>query len=742
MTAFMHAATDQPADTRRHLLDRKGPVGALALVAMVVITALSAAKYLQLDRIAGFSGELRALEAAEGRLNEIESSVLAMQSSRRGFALTGSEDQALHFEAAVAVTARSFEQLHAALASRGDAARLRPEVAAVQGLVRDYEAQLRASMAALRQPQPDPAVQPRLTFEGQAKFEQILSRLRALELSLERDFGAEVGALAGSLNLAQRLEMLLFAGATLGLASALGLAWRQAGRRERVLAELAEARAGLEREVGRRTADLDLALRRYRNLVELSEDVIMLCGADRCIQYANPAALSLLSGLQFDEVIGHPLLSLVAPAQRATLEISLQALDRGGPRMGFTTTTLAGRSGKVCPVELAAAAIPYGEGGAHQMLVVVHDLRQRLERESAMRDQLEFIDRLVETLPLPVSSFDANGRFTRVNRAFERFHGVDRGVVLGRLPAEVLAPAQAANLLAADVTESETGLSEHESTWHAADGHERVVQVRRQRLSGSDGLPLGMLAVQTDISALRAHEGELRLRGERLSELASQLIAAQESERRHVARELHDQVGQILTALHLQLATCAAAGNVPSLAGPIELTEEALRHTRDLTASLHPHVLDDLGLKAALNWLLKRYILPSLGEVEFVCELVPERAEPAIELVAFRVVQEALTNVVRHAKATCAEVHLRTGDGWLHVDVSDDGEGFTSGDTWGASARATSLGVTGMRERVEDMGGECDIESAPNMGTRLRVLLPWPQLSSTARGIHAHTAGR
>lgn len=228
---------------------------------------------------------------------------------------------------------------------------------------------------------------------------------------------------------------------------------------------------------------------------------------------------------------------------------------------------------------------------------------------------------------------------------------------------------------------------------------------------------------------------------DRLSELASQLIASQENERRVVARELHDQIGQILTALHMQLAAHRARTADTALDGPIELADEALMHARDLTAALHPHILDDLGLNAALNWQINRYVLPSLGEVRLKCDLSPERADPAIELVVFRVVQEALTNVVRHAKASSAEVELNTRDGWLQLDVADDGEGFRAGDTWFDRHRQTSIGVASMRERVEERGGHFDIDSAPGMGTRLRVLLPWPSLAVELGGTHAGSAG-
>ena len=229
---------------------------------------------------------------------------------------------------------------------------------------------------------------------------------------------------------------------------------------------------------------------------------------------------------------------------------------------------------------------------------------------------------------------------------------------------------------------------------------------------------------------------------DRMSELASQLIAAQEKERRLVARELHDQVGQILTALYMQLSKLNAQGTTgPSLDAPIELAEEALRHARDLTAMLHPHILDDLGLCAALNWQINRYVRPSLSEVKFQCVLAPERGDPTIELVVFRVVQESLTNVIRHAKADRVEIEVRVDGEWLQLQVADDGAGFRVGDSWIERQRLKSIGVASMRERVEMLGGQFDLDSAPGAGTQLRVILPWPFLLNDLKDIDASAAG-
>jgi signal transduction histidine kinase len=207
------------------------------------------------------------------------------------------------------------------------------------------------------------------------------------------------------------------------------------------------------------------------------------------------------------------------------------------------------------------------------------------------------------------------------------------------------------------------------------------------------------------------------------------MIDAQEEERRRIARELHDQVGQILTALQLQLGSVAKRGAIEDAAASLmlarEFADEALRHTRDLSASLHPHLLDDLGLEPALNWLVDRFIRPLVPDVELRCRLQPPRGSQQAELVAFRVVQEALTNAARHSQATRIGVILEVEVGTLSIEVIDDGVGFEGGAAGVEAKRGTSLGLAAMHDRVAELGGDLEMHSTPGIGTRIRATLPW-----------------
>jgi two-component system, NarL family, sensor histidine kinase UhpB len=340
-------------------------------------------------------------------------------------------------------------------------------------------------------------------------------------------------------------------------------------------------------------------------------------------------------------------------------------------------------------------------------------------------DQLYYDEQLIDALPLPLSLRSPEGTFLHVNKAFEARYGLSRHELLDQ-PVAAFFPTEdaAGEHIQERALNTDEPVEQEFAIWTPR-GRSYVL-VRLRALRRVDGSLIGLVGVETDITALRQKEAELIESNARLKQLPVKLLQAQEQERRRIARDLHDGVGQILTALKLQLRGLAQRSSIPgaALASSIDLAEEALGHTRDLSISLHPHLLDDLGMERALNWLVDRFIRPSVPMADIVCRLSPPRGEPNVELVAFRVVQEALTNVVRHAQATRVGVILEAARGQLTIEVLDDGIGF-GGAGQVDLLRTTSLGLTSMYERVCECGGEMHIDSTRGVGTSLRVRLPW-----------------
>ncbi len=223
------------------------------------------------------------------------------------------------------------------------------------------------------------------------------------------------------------------------------------------------------------------------------------------------------------------------------------------------------------------------------------------------------------------------------------------------------------------------------------------------------------------------HTQELHQKRE-LARLSSQLMQAQEDERRRIARELHDEIGQALTALKLELAIAERSAASPALAGGLSearaITDRALQSVRDMSQLLHPAMLDDLGLPDTATWYLRGFSRRTGITSELVVERLERRLDPEVESCTYRIIQEAVTNVARHADAKLCRVEIAREPASLRICIEDDGKGFDQSTDPGTSSRG--LGLIGVRERVARLGGTLRVESRVGAGTRLLVELPVP----------------
>jgi signal transduction histidine kinase len=214
---------------------------------------------------------------------------------------------------------------------------------------------------------------------------------------------------------------------------------------------------------------------------------------------------------------------------------------------------------------------------------------------------------------------------------------------------------------------------------------------------------------------------QVRVGHERLAVLSRRLLAVQETERRHLARELHDEIGQSLTGIGLQLSQLKPETGTDfraRLADASRLVMELIDRIRDLSLDLRPAMLDDFGLLPALRWLFERFFRQVGVSVAFEPIGLEQRFSPDVEIAAYRIVQESLTNVARHANVTTVAARALAADGRLTIEVEDHGTGF---DTEEERTAASTSGLSGMRERAALLGGRLTIESRPGAGTRIRA---------------------
>jgi len=217
---------------------------------------------------------------------------------------------------------------------------------------------------------------------------------------------------------------------------------------------------------------------------------------------------------------------------------------------------------------------------------------------------------------------------------------------------------------------------------------------------------------------------ERRQLDDQLRALSQRIEATREEERTGIAREIHDQLGQALTALKMDIAWVSRRLRDPvsieqKLAEMSRTTDEIIRSVRRISAELRPGVLDDLGLLAAIEWQAGEFAQRSAIRCRVRSELGDLMVERAQATAAFRIFQEALTNVARHAGATQVDVRLGARDGRLEMEVADDGVGLPE-----AMPRAGSLGLLGMSERARRLGGECEVRRRAPRGTVVSLSIP------------------
>jgi two-component system sensor kinase len=229
-----------------------------------------------------------------------------------------------------------------------------------------------------------------------------------------------------------------------------------------------------------------------------------------------------------------------------------------------------------------------------------------------------------------------------------------------------------------------------------------------------------------DITLRKQGEDALRAQQKELRELSARVLEAREEEKTRIARELHDELGQLLTALKMDLASIREKLTDKDLLEKARemgaMLDQTVTSTRRISADLRPLMLDDLGLADAASWLAQDFARRS--GIACDARIAPAEALAAtsknVATAVYRALQESLTNVARHAGAKSARVVLEARDGTLYLEVEDDGRGIQAGDL----AKARSLGLKGMRERFAYLGGALEIGAATRGGTRVRVQVP------------------
>ena len=366
-------------------------------------------------------------------------------------------------------------------------------------------------------------------------------------------------------------------------------------------------------------------------------------------------------------------------------------------------------------------------------LVLAAMTTERRQAEQAARESEQRYRTLLENAPEAILVHQ-DGRWIIANRAaLKLLHAARVEQLVGRATLDIVHPDYRAIVRERIEREFATGEPAPllEQQFVAVDGTVLDVEVVGIpiTLAGRQG---GQIIVR-DITerrqaeqAVREREAEVRRSRERLEALSQRLLKVQENERRLIARELHDQIGQALTAVKLNLESLRSGRRAKAfpLDESVAIVEQLMEAVRSMSLELRPSALDDLGLAAALRWYADRQARRAGFSVRVRTQLPAERLASDLETACFRVAQEAITNVARHAGAKRVEVDARAEDGTLDLTVRDDGSGFDVAALRGGTTAEGSIGLDGMEERVRLLGGDFRIDSQPGTGTTVWARFP------------------
>jgi PAS domain S-box-containing protein len=433
------------------------------------------------------------------------------------------------------------------------------------------------------------------------------------------------------------------------------------------------------------------------------------------------------------ELVGQPI-ELLLPEHRRQRHVELRAPFAAAPdrREMAAHLELHGlrRDGGEFPVAVMLSPVETPEG--RLMIAVVRDVTKRVRTDAELRESEERYRIVTEAATDGIVSIDRSNRILFANRSCEEIFGYTIGEMIGQkltmLMPEHLRPVHETALQ----RYLETG--ERRISWKAVP----LVGLRKNGEQISLELSFGEFSDETrrsftgvirDVTERRKAQAQLESSREQLRNLAARLESVREEERTRIAREIHDELGQALTGIKLDLGALSrklpekdtrSAVLVEELRSISTAVDATIRQVQRIATDLRPRILDDLGLTTAIEWHARKFEERS----GIRCALELDQSELALgadgSTAAFRIFQEILTNVARHADATRIEMSLRQRDGNLVLSVQDNGRGITESQL----ADPDSLGLLGMRERALLLGGQVDIRSAPTGGTLVEVRLP------------------
>jgi len=511
---------------------------------------------------------------------------------------------------------------------------------------------------------------------------------------------------------------------------------------------------------------------RFRNLLEYVPGVaVQGYGTDGTVRYWNRASEELY-GYRATEAVGKNLGDLIFPANLRQmfdqgLELGARA-TRSGEFLPSGEYNLLTKNGTSVPVHCIQTVVCLDDSEPIMFCLAV-DLRERKQVEEELRKYRDHLENLVEerTAELTLTNLQLQEEITerlRTEGALREsemrfrtvFEGAPMGVAVLSLERDILDVNLAiTKMLGYNVQElRQVGMSkllhpdevvtvntyfdemiqgdrdfyQREGRYRRKDGTWMWGSTHGSMIRDAAGKPQFIVSMVADITQEKEAQAEISAYQERLRDLASELSLTEERERRRLAADLHDHIGQILALAQIKLGALRQEASSPASQDNIkevrECISQAIYYTRSLTFELGLPILYDLGLEAALEWLGEQMNEQHGLQIQVHRDQQTKPLGEAARVLVFRVVRELLTNVIKHAQASHVDVTIANEGRYLSIQVADNGVGFDMGESGARTGKSSGYGLFSIRERLSSLGGHINIRSESGQGTVVTITVP------------------
>ncbi|MCW3114595.1 MAG: hypothetical protein JWR18_2991 [Segetibacter sp.] len=470
--------------------------------------------------------------------------------------------------------------------------------------------------------------------------------------------------------------------------------------------------------------------RRFRALIENSSDGIALISAEGNLLYNSPSGKKI-TGYKNEEIIGTNRLKYIHPDDHEKVKISLKALFENPVKVHKIELRYLVKEGSCKWLECSYSNL-LNDPSVNAIIVNYRDITERKNAEKQLQKNEEQLSLIYNSSIVGmwlINVEDVNQfRYATVNNAYINVTGKTKEEVVGRLLEEVVPANNIVQVKAKYIEAAQTAQIVNFFTTAIFKIAEITAEIKIIPIKNEEGKVVQLLGTANDVTEQKKARRELLQMNIQLRELASHLQTIREDERTSMAREIHDELGQQLTVLKMDLSwlnkkLMPREENIENkLKGALELIDSTINTVRKIAAELRPGILDDLGLAEAIDWQSREFTNRTGIPVTYAYRGKADKLPPTISIGIFRVFQESLTNVARHANATQVDCLLQNADNNLSLIISDNGVGFKLN---GKGERKT-LGLLGMKERIMMLNGKFNVASEPGKGTTVSVEVPLP----------------